>query len=85
MRYYFGSTSTSPNYYLTNSSLSISKITNTKRIYFRAITLFRDYIPYWYNKILRNMNLNNIEEGRMPSLLFFCNFVGEIVKSIKNK
>ena len=63
------------NNYLTDSDLYITKITNTKRIYFRAITLFRDYIPYWYNKILRNMNLNNIEEGKMPSVLFFCNFV----------
>ena len=73
MRYFFGNDNTT--IYLTNSKLVISSITNTKRIYFRSLTLFRDYIPYWYNKILRNMNLNNIEEGRVPSVLFFCNFV----------
>ena len=74
MRYFFGKNFNSVTD-IRNSTLIISKITNTKRIYFRAITLFRDYIPYWYNKILRNMNLNNIEVGKMPSVLFFSNFV----------
>ena len=72
MRYFFGTTASN---YTIDSQLEIHKITNTKRIYFRSISLFRDYIPYWYNKILRNMNLVNTEEGRLPSLLFFCNFV----------
>ena len=82
MRYFFGNVSSSINY-LNDSNLYVTKITNTKRIYFRAITLFRDYIPYWYNKILRNMNLNNIEEGKMPSVLFFCNFVDYNLNSNK--
>ena len=72
MRYYFSETDSG--YYL-RSVLRIMNIKSTKRIYFRAITLFRDYIPYWYNKYLRNMNLRNLEAGRMPSVLFFCNFV----------
>ena len=52
MRYFFGTTASN---YTIDSQLEIHKITNTKRIYFRSISLFRDYIPYWYNKILRNM------------------------------
>ena len=74
MRYFFGNYS-SDNSYIRNSTLYITSITNTKRIYFRSLTLFRDYIPYWYNKILRNMNLNNTELGKVPSIIFFCNFV----------
>ena len=35
------------------STLKITNITNTKKIYFRQITLFRDYISYWYSKELR--------------------------------
>ena len=70
MRYFFGKSSN----YLADSNLTVSKITNTKRIYFRSITLFRDYIPYWYNRILRNMNLVNLEASKMPSVLFFTNF-----------
>ncbi len=73
MRYFFGKYFSDVSNYMTK--LSITSITNTKRIYFRSITLFRDYIPYWYNKILRNMNLNNIQLGTMPSVLLFCNFV----------
>ena len=73
MRYFFGKYFSDVSNYMTK--LSITSITNTKRIYFRSITLFRDYIPYWYNKILRNMNLNNIQVGTMPSVLLFCNFV----------
>ena len=72
MRYYFSEAYTDHDL---NSTLGITNIKSTKRIYFRAITLFRDYIPYWYNKYLRNMNLVNLENGRMPSVLFFCNFV----------
>jgi hypothetical protein len=74
MRYFFGNYS-SDNSYIRNSTLYVTSITNTKRIYFRSLTLFRDYIPYWYNKILRNMNLNNTELGKVPSIIFFCNFV----------
>ena len=80
MRYYFGSDQSN---YLTDSTLFVSSITNTKRIYFRALTLFRDYIPYWYNKILRNMNLRNMERGRVPSIVFFCNFVDYNLNSSK--
>ena len=72
MRYYFSETE---NDYHLNSILKISNIKNTKSIYFRSIILFRDYIPYWYNKYIRYMNLVNLEKGRMPSVLFFCNFV----------
>ena len=71
MRYFFGKASN----YLRDSELKIINIKSTKRIYFRSITLFRDYIPYWYNKILRNMNLDNLEKGRMPSVVLFSNFV----------
>ena len=71
MRYFFGK----ENNFKSDSTLNIINIKNTKRIYFRSITLFRDYIPYWYNKILRNMNLKEIEIGTVPSVSFFCNFV----------
>ena len=83
MRYFFSTTSGANNNTLLRTTLSIQKITNTKRIYFRSITLFRDYIPYWYNKILRNMNLVNLEAYKMPSVLFFANFA-EFTLSNKN-
>ena len=56
------------------STLKIINITNTKKIYFRQITLFRDYIDYWYSKQLRYMNLAGLESNRMQSMLFFVNF-----------
>ena len=71
MRYYFSEINGN---ILLHSTLAISNIKSTKRIYFRAITLFRDYIPYWYNKYLRNMNLYNLEIGKMPSVLFYADF-----------
>ena len=79
MRYYFSEVNSD----LLTSYLKVYKITNTKRIYIRAITLFRDYIPYWYNKILRNMNLVNLENGTMPSVLMFADFTE--INSIENK
>ena len=79
MRYYFSNSNSG----LLYSSLKVYNITNTKRIYIRAITLFRDYIPYWYNKILRNMNLVNLEVGRMPSVLMFADFTE--INSITSK
>ena len=80
MRYFFSELSELNEDTLLHSYLVLSNLKNTKRIYFRAITLFRDYIPYWYNKILRNMNLFNLERGKMPSVLFFADFT-EITKS----
>ena len=69
MRYFMSSTSG-----LLISTLKIINITNTKKIYFRQITLFRDYIPYWYSKSLRYMNLARLESNKMQSVLFFVNF-----------
>ena len=56
------------------STLKIINITNTKKIYFRQITLFRDYISYWYSKELRYMNLAMLDSNNMQSMLFFVNF-----------
>ena len=56
------------------STLKIINVTNTKKIYFRQITLFRDYISFWYSKNLRYMNLGMLESNTMQSLLFFVNF-----------
>ena len=56
------------------STLKIINITNTKKIYFRQITLFRDYISYWYSKELRYMNLAMLDNNRMQAMLFFVNF-----------
>jgi hypothetical protein len=56
------------------STLKIINVTNTKKIYFRQITLFRDYIDYWYSKSLRYMNLAMLTGNRMQSVLFFVNF-----------
>ena len=56
------------------STLKIINVTNTKKVYFRQITLFRDYIDYWYSKSLRYMNLAMLTGNRMQSVLFFVNF-----------
>ena len=56
------------------STLKITNVTNTKKIYFRQITLFRDYISYWYSKQLRYMNLAMLDSNNMQSMLFFVNF-----------
>ena len=82
MRYFFSEIkNNNEDNTLLRSYLTFSNIKNTKRIYFRAITLFRDYIPYWYNKYLRNMNLYNLEVGRMPSILFYADFTNVTVNS----
>ena len=69
MRYFMSDTSG-----LLTSTLKIINIANTKKIYFRQITLFRDYIPYWYSKSLRYMNLGMLDSNKMQSMLFFVNF-----------
>ena len=62
------------NFPLMTSTLKISNVANTKKVYFRQITLFRDYIDYWYSKSLRYMNLAMLESNKMQSVLFFVNF-----------
>ena len=69
MRYFMSNTAG-----LLLSTLKIINITNTKKIYFRQITLFRDYIDYWYAKSLRYMNLAMLDSNNMQSVLFFVNF-----------
>ena len=68
-RYFMSSTSG-----LLISTLKIINISNTKKIYFRQISLFRDYISYWYSKQLRYMNLAELDSNKMQSMLFFVNF-----------
>ena len=69
MRYFMSSTAG-----LMISTLKITNVSNTKKIYFRQITLFRDYINYWYSKSLRYMDLSMLEGNKMQSMLFFVNF-----------
>ena len=69
MRYFMSNTAG-----LLISTLKIINVTNTKKIYFRQITLFRDYIDYWYSKSLRYMNLSLLESNYLQSLVFFVNF-----------
>ena len=69
MRYFMSNTAG-----LLISTLKIINVTNTKKIYFRQITLFRDYIHYWYTKSLRYMNLSMLDSNYMQSVLFFVNF-----------
>ena len=63
---------------LTNSQkiqytkLYLENIKNTKKIYFRIIELFRDYIPYHYN--FKYIDLSLLKANDMPSLIFACNF-----------
>ena len=73
-------TSAPQRYFMSNtaglliSTLKIINISNTKKIYFRQITLFRDYISYWYSKELRYMNLAMLDSNNMQAMLFFVNF-----------
>ncbi|MGL4947830.1 MAG: hypothetical protein ACRC42_00375, partial [Mycoplasma sp.] len=54
------------------SKLKLENIKSTRKIYFRSIQLFQDYIPYEY--LIRYMDLSKLVANYMPSLVFVCNF-----------
>ena len=71
-RYYHSNLTASASSSLKNSRLYIENCKNTRKIYFRIIELFRDYIPYYYN--YKYMDLSLLKANEMPSLSFVCNF-----------
>lgn len=55
-----------------SSELNIINIQNTKKIYFRSIQLFNDFIPFDYD--FRYVDLSILPHNRMISLVFVANF-----------
>ena len=73
MKYFFSDRTKTP------STFKIENLKNSAKIYFRAIYLFRDFIPKNYNFIYHD--LSKITNSEMPSLLFVCNFAEVTIES----
>ena len=57
------------------TNLYLENITNSRKIYFRSIQLFRDYLPY--NMQIKYVDLSKVEvqgDNAFPQLLFVANF-----------
>ena len=70
LRYFYSNIS---NYMSQSSTLYIESITNSAKIYLRAINLFRDYIPHIYP--IKYSDLSLIDDAtKIPYLAFTVNF-----------
>jgi hypothetical protein len=59
------------------SKLSIINIDHEnmcKKLYFREILLFRNYIPELYSEKIKYMNLRDLKDNELPALAFVANF-----------
>ncbi len=71
MRFYLSDLNNNVMY---KSSLSIININKDKKLYLREILLFRNYIPLWYSKRFKYMNMKMLTDNQLPDLLFVVNF-----------
>ena len=77
MRFYLSDLNNNVMY---KSSLSIININKDKKLFLREILLFRNYIPDWYGKRFKYMNMKMILDDQLPALLFVVNFADFILE-----
>ena len=74
MRFYLSDLNNNNMYKSKLSIINIDHENMGKKLYFREILLFRNYIPEWYSEKIKYMNLRDLKDNELPALAFVANF-----------